>query len=1082
MSEVMTTSRSDRTRGGYARWRIVSLLAVMSFVCPAAAQEKGSDEQTSRAAKYILRTPDGSEIPLSDLNVSDQDIEDLIRNRRKPDPKSYVIRKLEIEGRVNGDVAFLNATWTVHLNEDSNQWVSVPIGLDEGKATDIAKHKHGDNGRAQQDTVGSTESGTRRWFFRGQGDHTLTLPLVVPVREPQHLRHTLRFRLPAGISATKLAIQVPHRSIQVEPPRGSGLNTERTQTGTTINVWGLAPQFNLQWDIRPNIADARPFLRSRTSLTVDLSTAPFAISAKQTLVMQQGSDQVFDVTIPEGFNISRREPQQVDPTGRVKSLDFEPDGRRVRVELAEPLTNQLELKWVLTATDTTLLRRWKFGGVLVKGAQEQSTDLELTPREGVEVREIKSEGVQRKFGTTRSTSRVTRASFTTDDSQLVVELGEVEPFFAVTPRMALILTNGQLRLEARFRVRVLRGSVQEINLRWPGFAAEGWELQRLGEELTLPTPLGEGLVAWTQDAPTADAVMPLRLSASQSGTFEFAIIADRKVSGTSEFPLSLPVVEARIRQAASLAIATEQTTQLALKGKGETTTDQLPGNTDRESWLDLLVQRLNVSNIAIRSEQREFAASVTVRERSVVVPQNRITLELFNKSVSVKQGLKYRVQFGHVTEVRLQVPAGTEPTVSLGGATLNETSVAEASRIYELPEPTTGDFEINVAYQRPYTLKNSIIALPIISSDDAAAIETRVGVRPDAYYRVQLNGEGWASAFSRDLDGVWISTRPVERLGLSASSPLRAMTRRFSVSRALVQTRVAGDVAESRASFVLQGRFENQVLSVPADTTISSVAWNGESLPPDRWAVDRLIDTRVLTVDQRQITGNGVLTVDFRSSVPELTWARDARLQSVTLPDDVPIDEVIWQVILPTGEHLSGFDRGNVPCFQWALTRWGWLRQPVAEFADLSEWLAEGNNRPAAVVRTVAGNSYAFQQPGLKPLEFSTLDQSVVLFLGALVAFATGFILARFSPRRFAVVLPTVGVLLSLLSLRYAPAMQLLAQPALVGIALAAVAQTIDRRRHKRGYNPYRAQSRVQPSALEEPTVASPASLSGTVP
>lgn len=1076
MFEVMTTSRRDREDPSRHRCAVLvalGLLACLAISRPGVAQENADENKKPQGNKYILRTPDGSEIPLSDLNVSDQDIEDLIRKRQTPEPKPFVVRKLAIEGRVDGANAFLKATWTVHLNE-GNQWVSVPIGLDGGKTTDVARHQHADGGKAQQDTAGSTRSGTRRWFFKGQGDHTLTLPLVVAVRELQHLRHSLRFRLPDGISATKLALQVPHRSILVEAPRGSGMNTERTQTGTTINVWGLASQFSLQWDVRPNIADARPFLRSRTTFKVDLSTAPFTIGALQTLVMQQGSEQNFYVTIPEGFTVTKRDPQQVDPTGRVSRLDFEPDERTVRVALTEPLTTELKLNWSLAATDDTLLRRWRFSGFQVKNAQEQSTELELTPREGVAVREIKSDEVQRHFGTARSRSRVTRATFATEESQLVVELAEVEPSFAVTRRIAMVLTNGQLRMEARVRVDMTGGSVQELSLVWPNLVSEGWELQRLGA-------LGEGLIGWTAGEATSDGTVPLVLATPQSKAFEFVVIADRKVGNKAAFPVSLPAFDAPIRQLASLTIATEPTTELTLVGTDGSTPDQLSSNARREAWLDQLVGRLNVSTLAIRPEQLTFEATVATRERSVMVPGNLVTLELFNKSVSVEQTLQYRVDFGHATEIRLNVPIGTEPTVSLDNETLRELSVAEGLRVYKLPEPTAGDFEVNVAYQRPYSLRDNTIALPLVTSDDAEAAETRVGIRPDAYYRVQLTDKKWSAGFARNLDAVWTSTEPVGALALKASSPLSAMARRFTVSRALVQTRLAGDVAESRVSFVLQGRFEKQVLSVPADTTISSVSWNGESLPPDRWAFDRLIDTRVLTVDQRQVSGTGVLTVDFRSSVPALTWSRTAELQCVTLPKDVPVNEVVWQVILPTGEHLSAFDRGNTPCFRWGFGTLGWERRPIPEFADLSQWLSQLNDRPTQVVRTVSGNAYAFQQPGLAPLRFSTLDQSIVLFMGAAIAFGTAFALIRFSPRRFSIALPAVGMLLSLLSLWYAPAMQLLAQPGALGVVLSIVAQLIDRRRRRRKHNPYRVESRVRPAGLEERSVGAPAAISGSV-
>jgi hypothetical protein len=70
----------------------------------------------------------------------------------------------------------------------------------------------------------------------------------------------------------------------------------------------------------------------------------------------------------------------------------------------------------------------------------------------------------------------------------------------------------------------------------------------------------------------------------------------------------------------------------------------------------------------------------------------------------------------------------------------------------------------------------------------------------------------------------------------------------------------------------------------------------------------------------------------------------------------------------------------------------------------------------------------------------------------------------RFSPRRFAIAIPAVGMVLSVMSLWYTPAMKLLLQPAVLGILLAAIAYAIDRSRYRRGYGAFSMEQDTRPS------------------
>ncbi len=1029
-------------------WRPLLRPALMALTVTAVLATSVSAQETPRPeeskAGYFRRTADGTLIPLSEFGLRDADVEALIRQKEDRLAPQFEVSRVVLDGHVDGALAWIDATLTVRLNVDE-KWVSVPLLLDDGKLT--AAPKYAGNGRATFDAKTTRESGSRHWLFYGAGEHQLTLPLVVPVREPQHLRSSMRLILPPAV-ASQLTLRVPAPSVIAQAPRDSGFRTTREGQGTIIEVFGLGTQFALQWETRPDVAGSRPFLRSRTTFSVNLTTDPFSISARQSLEMQQGSVGHVDITIPEGLVLRRTEPQAIDPGGHIRKVEFDEDIGRVRLTFTEPLTDRVDLQWDLAAQDSGLARIWTFTGFLVTGAQEQTTDLELTPPEGVAVQELKSVGIQKQLRPSRSDPRsVTRVRLLDPESQFTVQLRDVEPFYTVSPVMVLLAGENQLRLEARFRIRVLRGSLQQVTLRWPGLEAEEWKL--------LPPITGDGLSEWTSDdEPQADSVR-LNLLSRMAGTFEVGVGAVRVHGDSQTFPVSLPRIEAQTRQPTSFVLCSERNVQIQLHELDGTESVPIPVDPRLLADFDTPTEQLNREARLIRSDERRFEAAVQTRERSLHT-DTTLALRVGSSAVDVDQSLKYHVEFDHISELRLNVPAGIDPEVSLDdGSVLRRIDVGELTARYPLPVPVTGDILVHVRYRIPIDAAASRFILPLVRSADTRFTETRLGILPDAALAVTPAGK-WTPAFSRSFESEWRTSDELTQITLNFAGPLGQLARRFAVPRALLQTKVAGNIAETRANFVIQGKFTRQILQVPDGTQISAVAWNGQSLAPDLWAVDRLVDTKVLTIRQSQSGGSGILSVDFRTPTDSLSLTRRVRLQAPMMPEGTPVDEVLWQVILPAGEHLADYDSGSIPCFRWKFGRFGWRREPPPDFANLEEWLGLDQARAARVIRTAVGNAYTFERPNLNlPLRVSTMDQSFALLLGSGLALVLAFSLTRLTPRRFAVAIPGLAVLLSLVSLRYATTIELLLQPFAIGIVLALVAWWLDRRRYRRGYGLY---------------------------
>lgn len=1022
-------------------WRCALVASVL--LGQAAAQDQTDPPSPRKKAGYYLRTEDGKLIPLSELGVDDAELERLIRQKKVIAPPQYSIPSVVLEGKVTGNVAHLNAKISVQLNVSDDRWVSVPIAMHEGKLTDVWRYDG--EGEAAFDRNRTNESGTRHWFFRGAGTHELTLPMVVPVREPQHLRHVLRLRLPDAASS-RLALDIPAGNIIAEPPKTSGVRTTRTGEGTRLDVWGLGTQFILQWDVRPDVVNSKPLLRSQTDLVANLATDPFSVTAKQTLSMQQGSTTTAEITLPRGFVVKNTEPQQVDPTGRVTKVEDDEDPGKVRLTFAQPLTGSIKLNWSLVATDTDVARRWVFTGFLVKGAQEQTTKLELTPPEGVAVQPIKSVGVQ-NVRAIRSDQKTTRCRLLSAESEFTVELRDVEPFYTVTPRAVLDFSEDQVRLEARFRVRVLRGSVQELKLTWPGFTEENWKL--------LPSPPGESLTDWTSSEFPGNDSLTLNLLTRAAGTFEISVGAVRTLAGQDAFPVSLPGIVSETRQPTTLVVSTNPNVEVKLTDSKDTVSAPIPFDDRMTAGFVDTAETLQTRALLVRSDKKQFLANFRTRER-LVSATTAFAFDIREDAINVEETVEYQLDFDHIAELRFTVPDGISPSVSLrDGTPLRKISLGNNTGRFALPEPLTGTFGVIIRYRVAYRPTDPTIDIPMILSADSPGGELRVGVKDGAHRRVTPVGK-WTPVFSRQLEAEWVADQVLDKLSLSLTSPLENMARKFTVTRALVQSKVSSSIIDGRVSFVIRGQFRRQVLDVPDGTSISAVAWNGMALGPQDWSVDRRVDSGVLTIRQGQTSGAGILTIDFLSPAAPLSWSRKLRPACPTMPGDTVVDDVIWQVILPTGEHLSAYGDASSPCFSWSLGSFGWSRQTTPEFSDLTAWLHKDSGGNSQVVRTVAGNAYTFQIPTLQPhIRISSMDQSFILLFGSGVAFIVAFTLIRFSPRRFAIAIPLAGLIISLLSLKYTPAIKLLAQPALLGLLLAAVANRIDRRRYRRGYGAY---------------------------
>ena len=160
----------------------------------------------------------------------------------------------------------------------------------------------------------------------------------------------------------------------------------------------------------------------------------------------------------------------------------------------------------------------------------------------------------------------------------------------------------------------------------------------------------------------------------------------------------------------------------------------------------------------------------------------------------------------------------------------------------------------------------------------------------------------------------------------------------------------------------------------------------------------------------------------------------------------------MWQIVLPSDQHLLTTPRDYATQFHWQRSLLLWTRQPNFGYDRIERVLHEAaanRNEVASLSHLSAGDSGSvyplscFGPP--QPLVFWTMSRSSVVGCGAGLALLLGFVLIRLPVTRHVLTFLVVGFLMSLTALWFSEPVKVLLQPAILGAAMAVIAAIIDR-------------------------------------
>jgi hypothetical protein len=269
------------------------------------------------------------------------------------------------------------------------------------------------------------------------------------------------------------------------------------------------------------------------------------------------------------------------------------------------------------------------------------------------------------------------------------------------------------------------------------------------------------------------------------------------------------------------------------------------------------------------------------------------------------------------------------------------------------------------------------------------------------------------------------------------------------VERAVLQTQLTETFRQDRALFRLSTNRKRIDVSLPtgADMRALEILVNGAVVLPEE------IRTRTATIP----LGGG--TTDY---VLELRYHFDGRgpqgpleLEGPQLSSARWIQQLYWQLIVPSGEHVVLSPDRYTAEFGWVWSDFLWRRESTHGEQDLERWVKDGlvsdesqlpDVRPATFPSTASSNRYLFSSVGkIEPLRIYTLGRARLVLLASLPLLAFGLGLIYVPWLRHPATLFIAAVLVASAGVVAPQVALLLAQASLLGLVLVGLAALIAR-------------------------------------
>ncbi len=269
----------------------------------------------------------------------------------------------------------------------------------------------------------------------------------------------------------------------------------------------------------------------------------------------------------------------------------------------------------------------------------------------------------------------------------------------------------------------------------------------------------------------------------------------------------------------------------------------------------------------------------------------------------------------------------------------------------------------------------------------------------------------------------------------------------FKIRKSLVRSSLQpnGQIV-SRADYQLEPELDHLLISLPSDRIVpDAFYWNGAELAEGQAAKETQPGSGTYRLAFPATLKGAVLSVAYHHvGSTKLNWSERLELSAPTFPGEVWIEKTFWEIALPVDQHLFTLPKGFTPEFSWTRQGLFWSRTENQSSKTLSTWMPFSHVGEAGIF-PAEGNTYCFSYYGpCDSLRFSAMNRSIIVLFGAGLALLMGFFLLKIPFTRNVLTVLMVVFAFAACGVWFMAPMQVLLQPAGLGLLLAIVAVLMD--------------------------------------
>lgn len=1020
----------------------------------------------------LLKGPDGQFLPV-------QNNDELLKwLKQKHDTKEAVDRPLysfsdvNLEGTTTDEEASLSMTLSLQITEESS-WVRVPLGLNEAVLKGFQhefKPAAGKNGASTLTGQACFASYNRRttgyqWWFQGKGLHVLTLKATVSLKKASGVRR-LQLAVPTAASSyLRLAIPIAQEQLSLETVAGGVHKTKAVgKQSSQVELFRLGQQLDLGWRSLPDARRIDTLLKAETKIRVEPTEESILLNASQWIEPLQGSMKEVEVSLPGGFQVVEL---KVDGD-RYPLPDQDPETKQpVKITLPSATTDRLRLDWILQSpwpgTGQLILE-----GFHVAKSLRQSGEIAIVGFEGYRITKRSATDVYRTNvrellgpGPIFSAYQFRQQPF-----QLVLELQQIQPSYSIRPHLFMKMGEQQVVMLVDLEMEVFRGVVQSLEISWPEFEEQGWKI----DQAELP-----GIVEQIETDPeTGNLRVQLGKRLSQGEPIRLQLRANRMVENPEEeFPLTLPRVIASNPVRTVVVVTNRENVESRVSPLEETQTQPLSANLAEKVEQLMASARMRdfrgprQQAFLVRSPKHRFRGTIMTHPQSIQC-DTWVKVILREDQSTIEQELRFDVNYEPATKLRVLVPASFPSPIqfSLGPMPIpfEWTGVKVGNSreaVLELPEPKLNEFSLVARYPISQVDQENLSAeIPLVRASEAEQITGRFESTSDYHPELVVEDSRWNKGSDAQGLPIWTTTSPGESLSVKWSARQDSDIQNLNIPKSLIQSVIQrnGQVY-SLAHYLLDRPVQQVLISLDPDQILpDAFYWNGLELGDGqvsqidaelgtyRLELPRIDSAGGVKESSEPTAGKQELVVAYHTTggVP-LNWSQHFRLASPSFPGDVWAEKTVWEVTLPVEQHLFTLPEKFTPAFSWVRQGAIWSRISHELPGSSHSWIALRNESTADGMPK-EGNTYRFSYFGPCPLlNFSSMNRSIVVLFGAGLSLFIGFLLLKIPATRNVLTILLALFAFALCNVWFAAPMQLLSQPAALGLFLAIVAVLMDR-------------------------------------